>query len=99
MEELVRRKRIDFDGYWEYECDVCKLWLPQKKFRGCINYVDAYGNCLMCSSCRAKLGQQHKQQNEQELLKEIMVQLGFDPYSEKPVWQQFHDRHNLPYPK
>jgi len=95
--ELVRRKRVNEDGDWEYECSVCKNWLPKPRFRGCKNYVDAYGNCLMCSSCRGRLSQETRLENYDELCNDILIACGYDPSSEKPVWQQFHDRHNLKY--
>lgn len=92
---LIRRKRVDAEGYWEYECRYCSLWLPKSKFRGCIDYIDAYGNCLMCASCRAKKSQITQKENYKKELDKIMIILGFDPYSDIPVFKQFHAKHNL----
>lgn len=74
---LIRRKRIDENGDWEYECRECENWLPKEKFRGCKNYVDAYGNCLMCASCRSKKANQKKIETEEEWKEHILNTLGF----------------------
>lgn len=97
-ELLIRRKRVNDIGEWEYECRYCDLWLPKKKFRGCVDYIDAYGNCLMCSSCRGKKAQQTCKANLKEEVDKIMIKLGYDPYGDEPVYIQFHKRHNLPLP-
>ena len=60
---LIRRKRVDEYGEWEFECRYCDRWLPKTKFRGCVDYIDAYGNCLMCMNCRASKGQQTQKEN------------------------------------
>jgi len=74
---LIRRKQMNYEGEWEYECSVCNDWLPKSKFRGCKNYVDAYGNCLMCSSCRSKLSHQRAVDNERQEVVRILTLLGF----------------------
>ena len=84
MEQQIRRKQINYLGEWEYECSVCELWLPKSKFRGCKNYIDAYGNCLMCSSCRAKKSQVKKLQTEKEMVDDLLISMGYDIKSEKP---------------
>lgn len=76
-EMLVRRKRIDENGDWEYECRECDDWLPKERFRGCKTYVDAYGNCLMCSSCRSKKANLKKLQTEEDWKNHILTTLGF----------------------
>lgn len=96
---LVRRKRVNEFGEWEFECSECLLWLSKNRFRGCVQYIDAYGNCLMCSSCRGKKSQQKKLDEDKEEVKRMLRVMGYDPDSEIPVWQQFHDRHGLKYPK
>lgn len=95
----VRRKKVDENGEWVYECTDCERWLPKFKFRGCTTFVDAYGNCLICSSCRASKAQKQKFQDEYEEIKSWMRIMGYDPDSDKPVWQQFHDRHGFDYPE
>lgn len=92
---LIRRKRVDAEGHWSFECRYCELWLPKSKFRGCIDYIDAYGNCLMCASCRAKKSQITQKQNAKEELDRIMIVLGFEPNTDIPIFKQFHTKHNL----
>jgi hypothetical protein len=92
----IRRKRIDENGDWEYECRYCERWLPQTKFRGCVDYVDAYGNCLMCKNCIASKGQRTQKQNTINDVKEIMKKLNYDTSGEIPIHIQFSQRHNLP---
>lgn len=74
---LIRRKQMNYEGEWEYECNVCELWLPKLKFRGCKNYVDAYGNCLMCSSCRSKISHKKAMDNERVEVERVLTALGF----------------------
>jgi hypothetical protein len=82
----IRRKRVDEQGDWEYECNSCENWLPQQKFRGCVKYIDAYGNCLICSSCRAKHSK-HKQMEDDELsAKELLRMIGFYDYARTDDW-------------
>jgi hypothetical protein len=94
-ELLIRRKRIDYNGEWEYECNVCNEWRPKNKFRGCLTYIDAYGNCLMCSSCRQLRAQQTKELNELKAVNAVLVALGYNPSSKTPVWKQFNKRHGF----
>ena len=95
-ELLIRRKRVDEDGNWQYECVYCEKWLPKTKFRGCVDYTDAYGNCLMCMNCRASKGQETQRKNTARVVNEILTYMGYDLSGEVPVWIQFHQRHNLP---
>lgn len=74
---LIRRKRIDEMGEWEYECRECEKWLPKEKFKGCRTYVDAYGNCLMCASCRSKKANSNKIKTENEWKEYILTNIGF----------------------
>ena len=98
MEDLViRRKRINELGEWEHECVECNEWLPQKRFRGCVGKIDAYGNCLICVSCRCKLATIKRHNTHDNNGREFLTLLGWDIHSTKPIWQQFHDKHNLPY--
>jgi hypothetical protein len=83
---LVRRKRVDPNGEWEYECHNCELWLPKGRFRGCVNYIDAYGNCLMCSSCRSKISRQKAVVSEKEEVERILVGIGFYKYKDSDDW-------------
>jgi len=94
-EFIVRRKRIDEYGEWEYECGNCMLWMPKSKFRGCLRYIDAYGNCLMCSSCRAKKAHATREGIVEKAINEVLQDMGYDPTSKTPVWQQFNKRHGL----
>ena len=98
-ELLIRRKRVDEYGDWEYECRTCELWLPKNKFRGCVEYIDAYGNCLMCSSCRALKAQVNQKLNTRKQADIIFNNLGYDTSGEVPIYIQFHEKHNLPIKK
>lgn len=96
MEENVRRRRVDVDGEWEYECNVCENWLPKKKFRGCKNYVDGYGNCLMCSSCRAKTANKMVRTRDEENAEEILQLIGFRDYPNQEAWyEEMKRKHNI----
>lgn len=95
-ELLIRRKRVDTEGYWEYECVYCDKWLVKSKFRGCVEYIDAYGNCLMCSSCRALKAQTHQKENMRKEVDNMFNNLGYDTSGEVPIFIQFHQKHNLP---
>lgn len=95
-ELLIRRKRVDEYGDWEYECRYCERWLPKSKFRGCVDYIDAYGNCLMCSSCKATKGQITQKQNIQVELRKLLTSLEYDMDSDISIHHQFCLRHNLP---
>jgi len=95
-ELLIRRKRVDEEGEWEYECVYCEKWLPKNRFRGCIDCIDAYGNCLMCSSCKSKKAQITQKENLNNELNKIMKAMGFDVDSDIPIYIQFHEKHNLP---
>jgi hypothetical protein len=94
-ELLVRRKRVDEYGEWEYECRYCERWLPKSKFRGCVDYIDAYGNCLMCKNCIASKGQRTQKENMNKEVKLMLNNLNYDTSGEIPIWIQFHQRHNL----
>ena len=95
-ELLIRRKRVDEYGDWEYECRTCELWLPKNKFRGCVEYIDAYGNCLMCSSCRVAIGQKHQKEDMRKEVDSMFNILGYDTSGEVPIYIQFHEKYNLP---
>ena len=86
MEQEIKRRRIDEDGEWEYECSHCNNWLPKKKYRGCKHYVDAWGNCRVCSSCRMALGHLNRIQNEREIVDEILEGIGFTKYKDSSEW-------------
>jgi S-adenosylmethionine hydrolase len=93
--DLIRRKRVNEFGEWEYECRYCDNWLPKNKFRGCVEYIDAYGNCLMCSSCRAKKSQETRVENNEDLVKQVLTLMGYDTSSKTPVWKQFYEKNNI----
>jgi hypothetical protein len=96
---IVRRKQVNELGEWEFECVDCERWLPQRKFKGCVEKVDAYGNCLICVSCRVKNSNNRRVDGFTAHKNEILIGLGYDPYNtEKPVWQQFNERHGFPNP-
>jgi hypothetical protein len=82
----IRRKRVSEEGDWEYECSSCEIWLPKSKFRGCVQYVDAYGNCLICSSCRAKNSKQKQMDDDEQSAKEILKMIGFYKYKSSEDW-------------
>lgn len=92
---IVRRKRIDIYGEWEYECSICLDWMPKYKFRGCTKDIDAYGNCMMCSSCRAKKAHKTREEVVNKAINEVLIDMGYNPNSSQPVWQQFNERHGL----
>ena len=93
---LIRRKRVDENGYWQDVCRSCGFWLYKNKFRGCIDYIDAYGNCLMCSSCRASKAQTTLKNNMRQEANNLYRAMGYDPSSEIPIHIQFLTKHNLP---
>lgn len=82
----IRRKRIDEVGEWEYECSSCELWLPKEKFRGCVKFVDAYGNCLICSSCRAKHSKKKQMDDDANNAKLVLEMIGFFRYESSEAW-------------
>lgn len=92
MDNLTRRRRVAEDGNWEYECVECKNWLPKNKFKGCIEKVDAYGNCLMCRSCISVEAHKTRDSRERIQIDEILIGMGFDPYGDIPVHKQFEER-------
>lgn len=85
---LVRRKRVNFDGEWEYECVVCENWLDKVSFGGCNKDVDAYGNCLMCKDCRYKKATKKKKNTEQQAVSEILEAVGFYNYPNAEAWYE-----------
>lgn len=95
--EDIRRRRINEEGEWEYECSSCKLWLNKKKFWGCVNKIDAYGNCLMCRSCIASKGNNNRLSQEQNEVNEILISMGYNPFSDIPVYKQVEERNRLKY--
>lgn len=94
---LVRRKRVNDFGEWEHECVECELWLPKTRFSGCVEKIDAYGNCLVCSSCRQKLANKKREKTLRKQTEDFLQSIGYDTSSTKPVWQQFYDRHGFKY--
>ena len=95
-ELLIRRKRVDELGEWQYECRYCNLWHPKSRFRGCVDFIDAYGNCLMCSSCKSKKAQSTQKENLYRQLNTLMKDIGYDVDSDIPIYKQFHKKYNLP---
>jgi len=85
---LVRRKRVNFDGEWEYECAVCEEWLDKERFGGCSKDVDAYGNCLMCKECRYKKASQKKISTERQGVEAVLEAVGFYNYPDAKSWYE-----------
>lgn len=92
MEDLRRKKRVDENGEWEFECIECLKWLPKKNFSGCVEYIDPYGNCIMCRSCISRKSQHKRVDNEKKLVMEILIGMDYDLDSTKSVHQQFIER-------
>ena len=93
---LVRRKRVSFQGEWEYECVVCEEWLDKERFGGCSKDVDAYGNCLMCKECRYRKATQKKQSTEREQVISILEAVGFYNYKNADEWYRaMRKKHNI----
>jgi hypothetical protein len=89
MEEenlLQRRKRVNWEGEWEYECVVCEEWLDKERFGGCSKDVDAYGNCLMCKKCRYKKSSSKKLATEEQGVKAVLQAIGFYNYPDAESW-------------
>ena len=95
--EDTRRRRINEEGEWEYECISCKLWFDKSKFWGCVNKIDAYGNCLTCRSCISKGANQKRISNEQDEVNMIFIKMGYNPYSDIPIHKQVEERHRKKY--
>lgn len=94
-DDLVRRKRVNGEGEWEYECRSCELWLPKEEFRGCKNLVDAYGNCLMCKKCIGRKIQKSRMDNESEAAAVVLEAIGFLKFKDSDEW--WESRKNLPW--
>jgi len=92
MDNLTRRRRVGIDGNWEYECNECEKWLPKEKFRGCVDKVDAYGNCLMCRSCISVEAHKVRDQRERKLIDKVLIGMGYDVNSDIPVHKQFEKK-------
>jgi len=90
--EDTRRRRINEDGEWEYECSSCERWLMKSKFKGCVEKIDAYGNCLMCRSCISKRANLKKMDGIKEEVNELFIRMGYNPYSDIPIYKQFENR-------
>jgi len=97
MDDLTRRRRINEEGEWDYECASCKLWLGKEKFWGCVNKIDAYGNCLMCRRCSASKGMEKRTSNEKDVVNDILISMGYNPFSDVPVYKQVEERRKLKY--
>jgi len=90
--EDKRRKRVNEDGNWEYECNSCERWLEKDKFKGCVDKIDAYGNCLMCRSCISKKGNKKRIDNVKDEVDELFIRMGYNPYSDVPIYKQVEER-------
>lgn len=84
--KLERKKRVNTQGEWEHLCVGCNEWLDKSKFRGCKNYVDAYGNCLVCMSCRARAASKSKTEQAQKEVSMMLEALGFYDYPDSDAW-------------
>lgn len=87
-DRLERKKRMNGDGEWEHLCVGCDEWLDKSKFRGCKAYVDAYGNCLVCMSCRAKNASATKLQQDIDGKEHLLQAIGFYDYPNAEAWLQ-----------
>jgi hypothetical protein len=85
-DDQTRVRRVNYEGEWEYECIECKEWHPKEKFGGCKTYVDGFGNCLMCLSCRASINSRGIKQREMERAKEISKIFGVYDYPTPEDW-------------
>jgi len=95
--EDTRRRRINEDGEWEYECISCEEWLEKEKFKGCFNKIDAYGNCLLCRSCISRKAMEKRNNNVIEEVNELFIRMGYNPYSDIPIYKQVEERHRKKY--
>jgi hypothetical protein len=96
---LQRHRRIDIDGNWEYLCVSCNIWKLKEKFKGCVDKIDGFGNCLTCRSCISHKCHITKVSNDDADVKLFMLKLGYEVDNpENPVWLQFHKKYNLPLP-
>lgn len=85
-EPEVKRKRVGALGEWEYECTCCERWLDKARFRGCVNFVDAYGNCVICTSCRSKQTKQRQMATDEQNAKHILEVIGFYKHKDSDAW-------------
>jgi hypothetical protein len=95
--EDIRRRRVNELGEWDYECSSCLLWLDKSKFKGCVEKIDAYGNCLMCRSCISQRANKKKMSAEQKEVREIFIRMGYNPDSDVPIYKQVEERYKLKY--
>ena len=95
--EDIRRRRINELGEWEYECSSCLLWLDKSKFKGCVDKIDAYGNCLMCRSCIGKKAMVKRTDNVKQEVNEVFIRMGYNPYSDIPIYKQVEERFKKKY--
>lgn len=86
MSSEIRRKRVGETGEWEYECSGCEKWYEKEKFRGCKRYTDPYGNCLLCSSCRAKQTRTTQKSSDELAAQHILKMIGFYDYPDAESW-------------
>jgi S-adenosylmethionine hydrolase len=82
----TKRKRVGEQGDWEYECTCCERWLEKARFRGCVNFVDAYGNCLICTSCRSKNTKQKQMEEDKANAKKLLEIIGFYKHQDSEAW-------------
>lgn len=86
MSTELRRKRVNDDGEWEYECSGCGVWNEKIKFRGCVRFTDPYGNCMLCSSCRAKQTKSSQKLSDEVAAQHILKMIGFYNYESSDDW-------------
>jgi hypothetical protein len=86
MTAEIRRKRVGETGEWEFECSGCETWYEKSKFRGCKKYTDPYGNCLLCSSCRAKKTRTTQKSSDEISAQHILKMIGFYEYPSAQDW-------------
>ena len=97
-DKLVRHRRVNEDGDWEYECVKCLDWKPKSKFKGCVDKVDGFGNCHICRNCISVIANQTKRDINKQDVDRVMKLLGYEVNNpDNPVRVQFHKKYNLPY--
>lgn len=98
MDSSTRYRRVNEDGEWEYLCVKCEVWKIKKRFTGCVELVDGFGNCKMCRSCISIKANIARDKTSKEGVDNVLTALGYETGNpDNPVWVQFHKRHNLIY--
>jgi hypothetical protein len=51
-----------------------------------VNFVDAYGNCVICTSCRSKNTKKKQMEEDKENAKLLLEKIGFYKHSNREAW-------------